>query len=289
MQKIALLTCDRFPELYETDQKLIPVLKEYGYWAKAEIWDNPNAIWHQYDVIIFRNTWDYYLKIDEFNAWLDTIDNAGIRSFNPISVIRWNKHKFYLRELHAIGMPVIPGFYISRTNELNIEKLLPRDWTQAILKPAISAGSYLTTLFNTKDAASVSVNYRDLAKEQDLILQKFIPEIRTEGEISLLYFDKKFSHAVVKKPKQGDFRIQSMFGGKYQPYTPTRLLLQMVQKIVDFVADELLYARVDGIIIDGTFHLMELELIEPDLYLDYVENGTMKFADNIHKYMQNIN
>jgi len=289
MQKIALLTCDRFPELYETDQKLIPVLKEYGYMAKAEIWDNPNVNWHQYDVLIFRNIWDYYLKIGTFNAWLDTIDNFSIRSFNPISVIRWNKHKFYLRELQAIGIPVIPGIYISRTNELNIEKLLPCDWTQAILKPAISAGSHLTTLFDTKDAASVSVNYHDIAKEQDLILQKFIPEICTEGEISLLFFDKKFSHAVVKKPKAGDFRIQSMFGGKYQAYSPTGSLLKMAQKIVDYIEHDLLYARVDGIIIDGTFHLMELELIEPDLYFDYVENGTMKFADNIHKFIRNKN
>lgn len=289
MPKIALLTCDRFPDLYDTDQKLIPLLNSFGYHVKAEIWDNPAVDWCQYDVLIFRNTWDYYLKIDAFNVWLDFINEAGIRSFNPVSVIQWNKHKFYLREFQSIGIPVIPSIFVTSTEDLDIAKILPEDWQQVIIKPAVSAGSHLTTLFDAKEAATVSENYRNTANKQDLILQKFIPQIQSAGEISLLYFDKKFSHAVRKTPKAGDFRIQSMFGGKYEAYLPSDSLLSVAQKIVDFIGDDLLYARVDGILIDGVFHLMELELIEPDLYLDYVENGSGKFADTIRLFMQQLN
>ncbi|MBK9736066.1 MAG: hypothetical protein IPO92_14350 [Saprospiraceae bacterium] len=100
-----------------------------------------------------------------------------------------------------------------------------------------------------------------------------MPEIKTFGEVSLVFFNKQYVHAVLKKPVEGDFRIQSQFGGKYQPFIPDKHLIDTAQSIVNFIQDDLLYARVDGIIVNGEFYLMELELIEPDLYLDLVDDG----------------
>ena len=101
----------------------------------------------------------------------------------------------------------------------------------------------------------------------------------------MVFFDKKFSHAVLKKAKAGDFRIQSQFGGQYAPYQPSHETLTVAESIVKHINADLLYARVDGIIIQGKFHLMELELIEPDLYFDHVENGQHRFANMIKEFL----
>jgi len=281
MTKIALLTCDQFPDLIPTDQKLIHLFQNRQIKAEPAIWNDPNVVWTNYDVLIFRNTWDYYLMDESFSLWLDKIESLGIATYNPIPIIRKNKHKFYLSEMEDASIIIIPSIFIPKTQCLNLSLLLPALWQKAVIKPAISAGSYLTQMFDAKDIVKISEEYETIATEKDLILQKFIPEIQIDGEISLIYFNKMFSHAVKKTPKDGDFRIQSQFGGKYISYQPSQDLLRTAQRIVQYMKEDLLYARVDGIIIDNVFHLMELELIEPDLYLDFAEDAQQKFVNEI--------
>jgi glutathione synthase/RimK-type ligase-like ATP-grasp enzyme len=278
MSSVALLTYDQFPDLIPADQKLIPLLQCRGVAASPIIWNDPLVDWSQFDFLIFRNTWDYYLLQESFASWLDMIGKLGIPTFNPIAVIRRNKHKFYLKEMRDGGIQIIPSVFIPASDNFDLSSLIPNNWTKAILKPAVSAGSHLTVLFDTSDIGDIQVNYKDIASSHDLILQPFVEEITTQGEISLIFFNKIFSHAVVKMPKDGDFRIQSQFGGKYTAFVPTRDLLHQAQKVVDFIQEDLLYARVDGIEIKGVFHLMELELIEPDLYLDLIPDGQSRFV-----------
>jgi len=280
MIKIALLSCKEFPDLIPTDQKLIPLFQKRQIEAEAVIWNDESIAWSDYHALIFRNTWDYYLMDESFSLWLDKIESFGIPTFNPIPIIRKNKHKFYLSEMAESGITIIPSIFIPKTGSLNLLSLLPSTWQQAVLKPAISAGSYLTRRFDVKDIENISEEYETIANEKDLILQKFIPEIQTDGEISLIFFNKIFSHAAKKTPKDGDFRIQSQFGGKYMSYQPSEDLLKTAQSIVNYINEDLLYARVDGILIDYVFHLMELELIEPDLYLDFAEDAQQKFVND---------
>jgi glutathione synthase/RimK-type ligase-like ATP-grasp enzyme len=125
-----------------------------------------------------------------------------------------------------------------------------------------------------------------IAAEKELLLQEFIPEIQSLGETSFIFFNKKFSHAVNKKPVEGDFRIQVQFGGKYTLVEPNSNLITQAQKIVNRFADDLLYARVDGIIIDNQLHLMEVECIEPDLYLNLSDGATERFTQAIINSIQ---
>lgn len=279
--RIALLTCKKLPKLTENDQLLIPELAKRNIQATAVIWNDKTINWSHFDYLIFRNTWDYYENENEFNAWLEHLGKQGIETLNGLEIIKNNKHKFYLQDLQKQGIRIIPTVFIEKTTALNLSEILPAHWQKAVIKPAFSAGSYLTEVFEISDSNTINSQYQPIAADKELLLQQFMPEIETEGETSFIFFNKKFSHAVNKKPAAGDFRIQVQFGGQYTAVTPNEDLIQQAQKKVDTFPEKLLYARVDGIIISNELHLMEIECIEPDLYFQYSESALQRFVNSI--------
>ena len=279
--KIALLTCEKLPELTAADQLLIPELAKHNVVAKPVIWSDKTINWSDYEYLIFRNTWDYFEKEIEFNLWLDQIEKLGIKTLNPIGIIKQNKHKFYLRELEKQGISILPTVFIDKTNSLNLAELIPSHWKKAVIKPAFSAGSYLTEVFKVSNVQKINDDYKNLAENKELLLQEFMPEIQIAGETSFIFFNKKFSHAVNKKPVEGDFRVQVQFGGKYTLVQPRQELIEKAQKIVNTFPENLLYARVDGIIIGTELYLMEIECIEPDLYFDIADGAMERFVASI--------
>jgi len=278
---IALLTCSKLPNLTPADQLLIPQLLRYGITATPEIWDDSTVNWSSFDYLIFRNTWDYYEKENSFNTWLEQLENLGIKTLNPLEVIQKNKHKFYLRKLDEMGIPIIPTIFIEKTDLLNIEDLMPPHWEKAVIKPAFSGGSYLTEVFDVLDIQQINEKYHPIAAGKELLLQKFIPQIQTLGETSFIFFNKKFSHCVNKTPVAGDFRVQIQFGGKYTLVHPNPALIEQAQQIVNTFQSPLLYARVDGIILNNELLLMEIECIEPDLYFNLSEGSHQRFVHSI--------
>lgn len=279
--KIAILTCEKLPDLNPEDQKIIPALANHNIEAAAAIWSDKTINWTDYDYLIFRNTWDYFEKETEFKIWLEQIEKLGIKTLNPIEIIKQNIHKFYLRELEQQGITILPTVFIDKTEHLDLAQLIPSHWKKAVLKPAFSAGSYLTEVFEISEIQEISEKYKNIASEKELLLQEFMPKIQTLGETSFIFFNKKFSHAVNKKPVDGDFRVQSLFGGQYTLVHPKPELIEKAKKIVSTFPDHLLYARVDGIIINNELHLMEIECIEPDLYFNLSENALQRFVNAI--------
>ncbi|MEC5167396.1 glutathione synthase/RimK-type ligase-like ATP-grasp enzyme [Flavobacterium sp. PL11] len=281
--KIGILTCAKLPDLNPEDQQIIPALAKHKIEAIAVIWSDKNIIWSSFEYLIFRNTWDYFEREIEFNIWLDHIEKLGIKTLNPIQVIKKNIHKFYLRELELKGIQILPTVFIDKTKKLDLCKIIPSHWNKAVIKPAFSAGSYLTEVFEIKDIAAINEKFAPIAQDKELLLQEFAPQIQSVGETSFIFFNKEFSHAVNKKPVDGDFRVQSLFGGKYSLVQPTQKLILQAKKVIDTFNNDLLYARVDGIIIDDTLHLMEIECIEPDLYFNLSENSLQRFVEEIVK------
>jgi glutathione synthase/RimK-type ligase-like ATP-grasp enzyme len=279
--KIAILTCEKLPDLNPEDQKIIPALAQYNIQATAAIWSDKTINWSEFDYLVFRNTWDYFEKETEFKIWLNQIAQLEIKTLNPIVTIKQNIHKFYLREMEQQGITILPTVFIDKTDALNLTELIPSHWNKAVIKPAFSAGSYLTEVFEVSEIQAISDKYKSIAAEKELLLQEFMPEIQTLGETSFIFFNKKFSHAVNKKPVDGDFRVQSLFGGKYTLVHPSSEMIQKAQKIVDTFQEDLLYARVDGILIDDELYLMEIECIEPDLYFNLSENAMERFVAEI--------
>ena len=284
--KLGILTCTSIPFLNQNDRPLVTKLKQKNIDVEVVVWDDNAVDWSIFDFLLFRNTWDYYEKQVTFDNWLKKIQNLGLKTLNAIDVINVNKHKFYLRDLQKQGITLIPTIFQEKTAKLDLEKNITKNWSQIIIKPAFSAGSFQTKLFDFIDIDAINFEYQFITAEKELLLQPFIPEIKTLGETSFVFFNKKFSHAVNKKPVKDDFRIQQQFGGIYSLVEPTEFVLNQAQKIVDTFEENLLYARVDGIVINDELHLMEVELIEPDLYFHLKPSAIDVFVDEIISVIQ---
>ncbi|SFI23778.1 ATP-grasp domain-containing protein [Halpernia frigidisoli] len=267
--KIAFLTSNKYPEILEKEKILASQLPE-KFKVKIEIWNDPKVDWASYDCLVFRTIWDYFEYPKEFDTWLNLIEKLGVKTLNPLSIIKYNQHKFYLKDLEKQDIAIIPTVFIPKNTRFDLGFIKDKQWGKAVIKPAVSGGSYLTRLFSEDEISDVEAEYRCLAQETDFLMQPFMSEIEENGEISLLYFNGKYVYSVIKTPKKGDFRVQSLFGGHYEEYKPNEDLIKTGEKIIQKFNSDLLYARVDGIIKNGQFLLMEVELIEPDLYFDFV-------------------
>jgi glutathione synthase/RimK-type ligase-like ATP-grasp enzyme len=275
---LAFVTYRDKPDFAPDDQFLVQYLKTKNVKVSPVVWDDPDADWLAWDAVIIRSTWDYYKRPAEFSVWLNNIEAMGCRIFNPISVMRWNMNKKYFIRFSEDGI-LLPSFeFCPRNTSVALTQLMKKnEWQKAVVKPAVSAGSFNTWVTTAESAPADQATLVSQISEGDVIVQKFMDEILTGGEISLLFFNKEFSHAVRKNAKPGDFRIQTQFGGTVTPITPDTKVLKQAVNIVNRIEEPLLYARVDGIESGGNFYLMELELIEPVLYVDGNERACENF------------
>jgi len=270
---IGIVTYNGLPELTESEKLLLPIYKENGINAIPLIWNDDKIDWLTYECLIFRSVWDSHIYPKEFIAWLDYLEKNKVKTLNPVSTIRYNHHKFYLRDLHEKGVQIIPTIFLSKTTALDLNPVKEAGWKKAVIKPAISATSYLTTLFDIADIEQIQNDYKEIALERDLLVQEFMPEIQEIGEISLIFFNRIFSHAVIKTAKKDDFRVQEEYGGLTQTFVPSLKVVETAQQILTLFDGVLLYARVDGVMRNDQFILMEVELIEPELFLGYADNA----------------
>ena len=282
---MALLTCSKFPELIEADQKLLPLFLEKGYDTEVVVWDQPKINWGSFDCLIFRNTWDYYEKEDEFRNWLEKLNTEKIRTVNPLELIQWNLHKFYLKELKEKGIPILKTFFLEKGSFFDFENQVSKEIDELVLKPAFSAGSYLTIKFKRETWKQVFESYYEHFSNKDFLLQPFMPEIQSLGETSIIFFNGTFSHAVNKKPIENDFRVQVQYGGVYKSFEPTQALIQQAEKVINALPQLPMYARVDGIVKEGVLELMEIELIEPDLYFSIVPEAKLRFVKAFDEWL----
>ena len=250
------------------DQKLLDFLQRKGLDITEEVWSNHGVTWQQYDVAVLKSPWDYFDRIEEFYSWLRKIDSLGVRLLNPLEIVLWNSDKHYLQDIAEAGLTVTPTRFIEKGET---PELLPFFETfktgKLIIKPSVSGGSKNTFKFTPEEAPELQPKIHELLSEEGFMVQPFLQEVQDEGEWSFLFFNGKFSHCLLKKAKAGDFRVQHYLGGTIHPQTPAADLLATAERYVQEFAKGCLHARVDGVLVDGQFHLMELELIEPFLFL----------------------
>jgi hypothetical protein len=161
------------------------------------------------------------------------------------------------------------------------DKLRELGWSKAVIKPRVSATAHRAMLVSVEDSDDAQALLDELVGDSGGLVQQFIDTVQTRGEWSLLFFAAKFSHAVIKTPKAGDFRVQHDFGGSEQRAEPPDFVLQAARRVISAVEGVPLYARVDGVECDGQFLLMELELIEPALFLEMSPTAPDGFASAI--------
>ncbi|MCR5888401.1 hypothetical protein LRS06_11615 [Hymenobacter sp. J193] len=254
----------------DEDTLLANYLTSRGHQVTIEIWSDVAVRWAQYEAVVLKSPWDYFDRIAEFYAWLTRLESWGVQLLNPISVVRWNADKRYLLEMAEAGVPVVPSQWLARGSKLHVDALFAAlgQPGQLIIKPAVSGGAKNTFALTAAEATAQADFLQELLAEEDFLAQPFLPQIQTQGEWSLVYLGGQFSHCVLKTPKAGDFRVQHYLGGGIEPHPAPAHIRPVADDIVRRFAPGCLYARVDGVEVDGQFLLMELELIEPFLYLE---------------------
>ncbi|MEV0200224.1 hypothetical protein [Nonomuraea sp. NPDC050691] len=238
--------------------------REEGIDGRAERWDDPAVGWAAYDAVVVRSVWDYVTRRDEFLAWARRVEERT-RLLNPASVLADNTDKTYLRRL---GVPVVPTRWSAEG--------LP-DWQEYVVKPAISAGARDT--IRTTDGAEAAAHAARLeASGRTPMVQPYLDMVESEGETSLLYFNRRLSHAVRRTPmlapgKSGADHVRA------QLRTPDPDQVELAEKVLAAIPQALLYARIDLVRLpDGTPVVIELELTEPYLFLRYEPQAPRNLA-----------
>ncbi len=280
MKSILCATCESIPNLTEDDQTLIAPLAERGVEARAAVWSDPSVPWRAVDAVVIRSCWDYHLRLEEFLGWIAALERAEVRVWNPPSMLRGNADKIYLRQLERKGVPIVPTLWPEAGFRLQ-QELRQRGWKKAVVKPRVSATAYRTVLITAEETNNAQALVDDLLRGPGVMVQEFLEEVSTRGEWSLIFFSGKFSHAVIKIPKAGDFRVQHDFGGSERIADAPASLIQAASRVIAAAESTPLYARIDGMESGGQFLLMELELIEPALFLRQAEGAAERLADAI--------
>jgi len=269
-RRCAFLTLND-PTGYVIDDDLaIAPLAELGWAVDVVPWDRPGVRWQDYAIVVIRSTWDYYDRPEQFLAALAEIDASGTLLENRLPLVRWNLRKTYLRELAARGVPIAPTLWRERLQPGELASLFAElGADQAVIKPVVGAGASGAWRLDRTSLRRQAVAIEDYYSDRPLLLQPFADAILTEGEYSLFWFDGHYSHAIVKLPQAGDFRVQEEHGGDIRAVEPESSLRAAAATTLAALGETPLYLRADFVRSnDGrNWWLMELELVEPSLYL----------------------
>ena len=275
---IGLVTDAKHPVLTDDDRPLIGALAEIGLEAEPVQWDDAGVDWRTYETLVLRSTWDYHLRVAEFDQWMATLDREDVPLWNPTSIVRWNMHKGYLRGLQHAGIAIPSTRWLPKGHAVRLGSLLAAtSWTEAIVKPAVSASATKTSRVHI-DSADDADSFARLLEDADVLVQEIVPEIARDGEWSLMFIGGGYSHATIKKPRPGDFRVQQELGGSADPATAPSVVVAAAERVAGHIPGRWLYARIDGVVTERGFMLMEVECIEPVLFFEQAPGSYERFA-----------
>lgn len=262
----------------DEDAALIDFLTRKGLQVVPTIWNDANTDWSSFGVAVIKSPWDYHNHLPAFLAWLRQLAEWGVKVLNPVEIIVWNSDKHYLQHIAQKGLPVIPAAYLEKGAIFNEHFFKLFDTDKLVIKPCVSAGAQNTIRVSKNNLHEHIQQVQQFLQEQDYMVQPFVEEINN-GEWSFLFFNGQYSHCVLKTPKQNDFRVQHSHGGSISYPAPNPVHVEQAAKYLQHLSQPTLYARVDGVIIHNTFQLMELELIEPYLFL----HGDSRLMENYYQ------
>ncbi|WP_433478476.1 ATP-grasp domain-containing protein [Spirillospora sp. CA-142024] len=275
---VAFATCSLLPDGSDDVQFLTAALAELGVAAEPVIWD-ADVDWDRYDLVVIRSTWDYTDRRDEFTAWAESLP----RVLNPAAIVRWNTDKRYLRDLAEAGVPVVPTLWDPDD--------IPSGWPEYVIKPAVSIGAGDTARWGPGEEDAARAHLRSLRDAgRTVMVQPYLSAVDTAGETALIFCDGEYSHAGRKARiltagagVEGPVRDDAT-RGRVTASTATEAELELAARALAAVpgGEDLLYARVDMIPgPDGAPLIIELELTEPNLYLQHGPGSAERFAKAI--------
>ena len=285
MPRCAFLTLSDPDGYVIDDEHAYEPLRSLGWHVDAVPWDKP-AAWRDYDLVVIRSPWDYQRDPEAFLAVLAEIERLGVPLQNSLQTVRWNLRKTYLRDLAERGVPIVPTVFRDRLDAGDLERLFDEvagddpARGEIVLKPLVGANADGAFRLDRRAAEERAAEVEIYYARRPLLAQPFVPAVLDEGEYSLFYFDGQHSHTILKTPETGDFRVQEEHGATIRAVAAEEALLDAGRAAREALSESPLYLRADFVRSSegDPFWLMELELIEPSLYLRMDAEAPARFA-----------
>lgn len=291
MKRIAVLRWNKLPsfvtwdipnteELLAEDHLVLEGFHAHGFEAVSVVWNEPNIDWDAFDIALIRSTWDYIDHASQFLQVLSQIEASSCRLFNPFNAVRWNINKNYLFDLERSGAPIVPTFLPSDSDPIVLQDMFTaRKWHTAILKPTLGGGGAHSCRVPSNEINDTLGKLNMQNPGLQYLIQPFMESVVAEGEWSFIFFNRRLSHVLLKKPASNDYRVQGIYGGTVETAEPYPRDLVQAEAILDTLPFDLLYARLDLVRVEGDLSVMEVELIEPILSFDLVPEGVERFVN----------
>ena len=268
------------------DKLLMDAIEKHGLSTKRVSWDDQQFDWSTTKMAVIRATWDYFHRIDEYRDWLNVVKNQT-NLINPYSTLTWNLDKRYLKDLFEKGINIPETRFIEQGDLRSLSSICEiTQWEKWVLKPAISGAARHTYLFDKETILDHDEIFRKLIDKEAMLLQRFQPSVMEMGEWTLVIINGQYTHAVLKKARPGDFRVQDDFGGTVHDHEASQEEIDFAEKVMSTVNPVPAYGRVD-IIRDvcGNFAVQELELIEPELWFRNCPQAATLLADYLVNHL----
>tara|TARA_B100001142_G_scaffold142308_1_gene143497 strand:+ start:3834 stop:4763 length:930 start_codon:yes stop_codon:yes gene_type:complete len=266
------------------DQLLQTELENNNLKVCKKDWADKEFNWSNTKFAIFRTTWDYFERFNEFFAWIEATQSKTT-FINSSEIIKWNIDKHYLKDLENKGINIASTIFIEKGDEISLKELFKNTkWKEAVIKPAVSGAARHTYKIHVEEHNKYEEQFKKLIQQESMLFQVFLKDIEIFGEISLMIIGGEYTHAVRKIAKKGDFRVQDDHGGIVKKHKPLLEEIKFAEKCIQESPYNPLYARVD-IVYDNNnkLSLSELELIEPELWFRKNRNSAKKLAEKIAK------
>jgi len=288
----AILTMNNLEDFEVYDDLLKQPLLVLGWEMHMVSWRNETVNWNDYAAVIIRSPWDYQDDASAFLHVLNKIELSSAHLENSLKTVQWNIDKKYLKELANNQVKIVETLWRKNLTaqqvtdyftELNVEQL--------VIKPRISANADNTFWLTTQNYHSFLPQLEQAFSKEEFLVQPFMESVINEGEYSLFYFNGQYSHAILKTPKDSDFRVQEEHGGRLTSIVPEKALIthaEITLKAIEAQISMPLYARIDFVRCETGFALMEAELIEPSLYFNMDEQSATRFARAFVARMQSL-
>lgn len=293
MAHIGIVTCDiirpvvqsqESPLYTHDDIHMIRELRKRGHSLEPLPWRRTTPKSGAFDLILQRSPWDYMENQQAYLDWLQGWSDAGVTVEHDLPTTLWNIDKHYLQGLEERGVSCVPTYFLEPEDPQTLEQVAhSRSWGEVVIKPAISGAARDTFRLTLDELGTFQSTFEELRRGRTFLVQPFVEAVLSEGEWSLIFFDGEYSHSVLKRAKPGDYRVQDDHGGTVYYEQPTDAMIEQAAQVLAAAQRELLYARVDGILLDGQLHIVELEAIEPELFLRADPVSAQRFADAIEK------
>ncbi len=296
MRPLAFLSMDNAAGFVSYDEHTLGPLRALGWEVTNVPWRSPDTDWSRFDAVVIRSPWDYQHHHEEFLTVLAEIDASGTRLLNRLEVVHWNIRKSYLQALQRQGIAIVPTVWCDPLDRSQLHAARKTFASgELVVKPTLGAGAFQTYRFeahrcHASDDPLIDELLRVFASKPCMI-QPFLPSVVHAGETSLIYFGGQFSHAVLKVPKAGDYRVQEEHGSCVTGVTVEPHLKRLASAALAVVpqptAQPLLYARVDVVTLpDGQPAIIELELIEPSLFFRCDDGSPQRFAEALDRQLR---